>query len=235
MNGLVLHCGSTKVSRDELRRVPTPDATETWKPVPHSEIAEMVAAEAKKRSFRIVDEEYGISPTGTKMFGVMRFQPQGHPEYTRALGIRNSNDKQIALGLTAGVSVFVCDNLCFYGESIVYRKHTSGIELKNIIPDAFDKIQLQYIMLDARINVMKDSKVTLNEARITIVKAAEEDVIPSCDIVSVLQEFKEPRHTEFVPLTKWSLYNSFTETAKKYTPARADKCYRGLADIFNLK
>ena len=32
----------------------------------------------------------------------------------------------------------------------------------------------------------------------------------------------------------WSLYNGFTETAKKYSPMRADHCYRSLAKLFGL-
>ncbi len=33
---------------------------------------------------------------------------------------------------------------------------------------------------------------------------------------------------------RWSLYNSFTELAKKYSPARTDQCYRGLSKLFAL-
>jgi hypothetical protein len=235
MNGLMMFKGSPRVSREELKYISTPMSTHSWKPVPHYEIAEMIADEAKARNFDILSEEYGLNPAGTKMFGVLRFQPDGHPEYARALGIRNSNDKQLALGMTAGVSVFVCENLCFHGTSIVYRKHTSGIRLREVIPEAFDRIELQYAALDVRITTLKSERVSINEARITVVMAAEIRAIPSCDIIEVLEEFREPRHEEFSLPNKWSLYNSFTETAKKYSPARADKCYRGLAQIFDLK
>ena len=42
------------------------------------------------------------------------------------------------------------------------------------------------------------------------------------------------RHEEFAEPTRWSLLNAFTETAKKYSPARADQCYRSLTRLFGL-
>jgi hypothetical protein len=110
-NALLLHGGERRVSRDELKEVLTPKPTMSWKPVPHYEVAEYVAHIATRRGYNIVSEEYGLSPTGRKMFGVLKFAPEGNPEYTRALGIRNSHDKSFALGLVVGVNVMVCSNL----------------------------------------------------------------------------------------------------------------------------
>jgi hypothetical protein len=41
-------------------------------------------------------------------------------------------------------------------------------------------------------------------------------------------------YEEFSYPTRWSLYNSFTELAKKYTPPRADQAYRRLGKLFEL-
>jgi len=237
MNGeLVLHCGAEKVSRAELMNVSTPRPTETWRPVPHYEVAELVANEAQRRGYEIVNEAYGLTPRGDRMFGVLRFKPENSGvEYTRALGIRNSHNKQFALGLVAGYSIFICDNLAFSGDITIHRKHTSGIEISELIPQAFEKLAYQYVRLEERINGMKIEAVSIDAARVITVMAAEIRAIPSCDIIEVLNEFKEPRHQEFSEPTKWSLYNSFTETAKKYSPARADFCYSRLAQLFNLK
>ena len=65
-------------------------------------------------------------------------------------------------------------------------------------------------------------------------RTAERQAIPSCDILTVWNEFKHPRHEEFAEPTRWSLLNAFTETAKKYSPARADQCYRSLTRLFGL-
>jgi len=234
-NNLILHCGARKVSRDELKDVLTPKPTMSWKPVPHYEVAEFVTHLAKRRGYELVNEEYGLTQDGMKMFGVLNFAPHGNPEYTRALGIRNSHDKRFALGLVVGEKIVCCDNLAFGGEVVIRRKHTSRIEIEELIPGAFNKLGEQYIRLERRIDGMKLETISIDQARVITVMAAEIKAIPSCDIVPVLDEFKEPRHQEFSEPTKWSLYNSFTETAKKYSPPRADICYRKLADLFGMK
>jgi hypothetical protein len=42
------------------------------------------------------------------------------------VGIRNSINKTMAIGIAAGTKVFVCDNLAFSGELVQFRKHTKN-------------------------------------------------------------------------------------------------------------
>lgn len=233
-NQLMLYSGSPRVTREELINVPTPKSTPTWKPIPHYEVANLIMDQAESRGMAVLSEEYGLNPAGTKMFGVLRFHPNGHPEYARALGVRNSHDKSLALGLTVGVSICVCENLAFGGDVVIHRKHTSGIEVEALVPQAFDNLAPQYDRLETNIERLKNHNVSLNEARSFVVKAAEADAIPSCDILTVLHEFRKPRHEEFSSRNRWSLLNAFTEIAKKYSPARSDKCHRGLTNLFSL-
>jgi len=230
-----LLCGnSLRVTRDELRDISTPLSTPSWKPVPHHEVAELIVNEAENRGFCVVGEEYGLNPAGSKMFGVLRFHPEGHPEFSRALGVRNSHDKSLALGLTVGVNVLVCSNLCFGGETTIHRKHTSGIDLGDLIPTAFDNLEHQYIRLERNVDSLKVTSVTMDEAKLITVRAAEIKAIPSCDILTVLDAYKNPCHEEFAEQNRWCLFNAFTEIAKKYSPPRADQCYRQLGKLFAL-
>ena len=233
-NSLMLHCGAKRVSRSDLMQVPTPAPTRTHKPVPHIHIAEIIAHEAQDRGYSITSEEYGLSTSGEKMFGVFRFHPEGHPEYSRALGFRNSHDKSLAVGLTVGLKIIVCDNLCFGGETTLQRKHTSGIEIESLIPQAFDGLTQQYIRLEQNVGSLKLEMISINNAKLLVVQAAEINAIPSSDILSVLDEFQQPQHDEFKEQNRWSLYNSFTEVAKKYSAPRADLCYRKLGSLFGL-
>ena len=232
---LLLDTNTLRVSREFLQYIPTPEPTETWKPVPHHKIAGTISDEAKSRGYIIASEEYGLSRDGKKMFGVLKFHPEGHPEYTRALGIRNSHDKTLALGIVAGLSVIVCSNLCFGGGTTIYRKHTSGIDEDKLIPQAFDCLQIQYARLEARVTELHYEMLSVDEAKLTVVRAAENRAIASCDILQVLREFKTPRHEEFRTPSAWSLYNAFTETAKKYSPMRAEYCYKSLGRLFRLE
>jgi hypothetical protein len=235
MNSLILHCGAEHVSRDQLYSIPTPEPTATWRPVPHGQIADLVVNEATRRGMLVTGEDYGLNPTGSKLFGVLRFHPEGHPEHGRALGLRNSHDKSLAVGLTVGMSIMCCDNLAFGGDVVIHRKHTIRIDIDTLVPQAFDALEAQYEVLEMGIARLKSQWITEAEGRLTAVRAAMLGAINSSDIVPVIQEFEEPRHPEFVERNRWSLYNSFTEIAKKYTPARADLCYRRLGDVFGLR
>ena len=231
---LILHCGAEKVRRSDLMQIPMPMETKSYKPVSHVHIAELIAEEAYRRNFCIASEEYGLSKDGQKMFGVFRFHHEGHPEHTRCLGFRNSYDKSLAVGLTVGLSVLVCDNLCFGGETTINRKHTSGIEIGELIPEAFNSLAGQFERLEENVDKLKYNYVSDSKAKLMIVDAAENNAIPSCDILPVLNEYRNPTYEDFELKNSWSLYNAFTEIAKKYSPTRADLCYRKLGRLFNL-
>ena len=81
---------------------------------------------------------------------------------------------------------------------------------------------------------MKVQSISVSGAKLLTVKAADFGVINSSDIIPVLNEFRTPQHEEFADKNRWSLYNSFTEVAKKYTPARANQFYRGIGKLFDL-
>ena len=214
MMGLTM-CEGKFVGRDEIALVPTPTATASWKPVPHSEVIDAVTDVVKAHRWTILDEQYGM-------------------EWSRCIGIRNSHDRTIAVGLSAGLSVHVCSNLCFGGSTVLKRRHTSRIELNGLVLEAVNALELEFLTLENVAEELKIDELNDDEVRASLVVAAERQAIPSCDILSVWKEFKHPRHEEFAEPTRWSLLNAFTETAKKYSPARADLCYRGLTRLFGL-
>ena len=118
MNGLLLNSSKDNViTRDALATIPTPDWTPSWRPLPHKLIADRCVEETQKRGWNVVAENYGVSKNGHKMFGVLKISSNLYPDFTRAVGFRNSHDKSLAVGIVAGLSVLVCSNLCFGGES----------------------------------------------------------------------------------------------------------------------
>ena len=232
--GLMIESNARFVGREEIAQVPTPIGTVSWKPVPHMEVIDAVGDVVNARGWRILDEQYGLARDGQKLFGVMRINRSSSPEWSRCIGIRNSHDRTIAVGLSAGLSVHVCSNLCFGGSTVLKRRHTSRIELNGLVLEAVNALELEFLTLENVAEELKIDELNDDEVRASLVVAAERQAIPSCDILSVWKEFKHPRHEEFAEPTRWSLLNAFTETAKKYSPARADLCYRGLTRLFGL-
>ena len=231
--GLMM-CEGKFVGRDEIAQVPTPAATASWKPVAHTEVIDAVTDVVRAHNWQILDEQYGLARDGQKMFGVMRINKTSSSDWSRCIGIRNSHDRTLAVGLIAGISVCVCSNLAFGGSMVLKRRHTSRIELNDLVVEAIDALEDDFLTLETVAEDLKIQYVKDDIARAAIVKAAEAGAVNSCDIVPIFREFKEPQHEEFAEPTRWALLNAFTENAKKYSPARADQCYRGLTRLFGL-
>ncbi len=230
----LMMCEGKYVGRDEIAAIPTPEGTASWKPVPHLDVIDSVTEAIKAKHWQIVDEQYGLAREGQRMFGVMRINKSSSSDWSRCIGIRNSHDQSLSVGLAAGISVMCCSNLAFGGTMVLKRRHTSRIELGNLVVEAVDELEMEFLNLETVSEDLKLHEVKADEARAVIVRAAEVNAINSCDIVPIFREFQKPCHEEFEEPTRWSLLNAFTEYAKKYSPGRADLCHRGLTRLFGL-
>ena len=227
-------CEGKYVGRDEIANVPTPVGTDSWHPVAHADVIDAVSEVVKVKNWQILDEQYGLAREGQRMFGVMRINKSSSPEWSRCIGIRNSHDQSLSVGLAAGISVMCCSNLAFGGTMVLKRRHTSRIELGDLVVEAVEELEMEFLNLETVSEDLKLHEVRADEARAVIVRAAEVGAVNSCDIVPVFREFQHPCHEEFAEPTRWSLLNAFTEHAKKYSPGRADVCYRRLTTLFGL-
>ena len=226
--GLLMQEGQF-VSRDEVAKVETPEGTASWKPVPHIDVIDAVSAVIDAHKWEITNERFGLASDGRKLFGVMTINRTSCPEWTRCIGLRNSHDKSFAVGLTAGISVLVCSNLAFGGSTVIRRKHTSRLELAELVEIAVRELEDEFLTLENAAETLKIQYLQDDdEARSVIVRAAEMGVINSSDILPVWREYKDPSHDAFVEPTRWSLLNAFTEVVKKYTPARQEQTYGAL-------
>ena len=223
------------VSRDEIARIDTPSSTASWKPVPHIDVIKAVAEVVNAHKWDIEDERFGLASEGRKMFGVMEISRSSSPQWHRCIGIRNSHDKSFAVGLSAGIVVCVCTNMAFGGTTVIKRRHTSGIILAELIDRAVASLEDDFLTVETVSEELKDAYLKNDdEARSSIVRAAELGVINSCDILPAYREFKSPSHEEFKEPTRWSLMNALTETIKKYSPQRVDHSYLALNRAFGL-
>jgi len=223
------------VSRDEISMIDTPSSTDTWHPVPHIDVIKAVTEVVRAHQWDIESERFGLASEGQKLFGVMEITCSSSPEWHRCIGIRNSHDKSLAVGLSAGIVVLVCSNLAFGGTRLINRKHTSRIDLNELIARAVTTLEDDFLTTETVCEDLKDAFLENdNEARSCIVRAAELGVINSSDILPVYREYKDPSHDEFRDPTRWSLLNAFTETVKKYPPQRMDHSYLALNRAFGL-
>lgn len=105
---LVAHVDTKRVSVDEVIAVPTPERTKTWGVIGHGDLIDTLKYATDEAGLEIRREEYSLSKDGGRVFGVFTLVGQDK-EKASMLGFRNSIDKTLAVGLTAGTRVFVCD------------------------------------------------------------------------------------------------------------------------------
>src|SRR6266850_8218228 len=107
---LLSHIDTDLVTREQLALVETPDATRSFKPVPHIELIETLDHVLKLNRITIRKEQFALRRDGLTLFGVLQLQYQDTPDGMAALGLRTSNNRQLSINICAGLSVVVCDN-----------------------------------------------------------------------------------------------------------------------------
>ena len=143
MANLLLHCGAHRVSRDHVVNALTPQSTNTWVPVPHYRLIDLVEATLERQGFQVANQAHGIWGNGDRYFGLMELSSfQNVADYSLVLGLRNSHDKTFPASIALGSQVIVCDNLSFFGEVVLTRKHTRFIErdLPSIVAQAVGRL-----------------------------------------------------------------------------------------------
>lgn len=214
---LLLHCGARAAERLEIISVPTPEATESWTPIPHIDLVKRVEHTIRSNGLVVGNQAHSLTHDGMRYFGLMEIQRRETDlDYCWVLGLRNSHDKTFPAGIVAGSSVFCCDNLAFSGEVKIARKHTRHImrDLPQLVQGAVGKLMDRWHHQDVRIANYKLSDLDDRTAHDLVVRAYDVGVCTNRHIPQVLHEWRQPTHTEFNTRNVWSLFNAFTESLK---------------------
>jgi hypothetical protein len=228
---------AVEVPRQALRSISTPEPTDTWRPVPHADVVDVLTERAAARGLKIKSERYAVLPgalyptpgqrielPGARLFGSLDFEPivgvPFPPGCTPSAGLRNSHDKSFSLSILSGACVFICANGVLSAEHIIARKHTSGIDLVESIEDALNAFMESARDFQATYEQLRSRRLATAKAHHLIVELAKAGAFASSDILPVVQEWENPRHAEFKERNAWSLYQASTEVMKRQGPAR---------------
>jgi hypothetical protein len=250
---MLMISNAVEMPRASLAKIRTPEPTDTWRPVPHADVVDVLTERASSRGLKIRNERYAVMPgalyptpgqkveiPGARLFGTIDFEPiQGLPfpaGCTPSAGLRNSHDKSFALSILSGARVFVCSNGVLSAEHIVARKHTSRLDLVASIDlalDAFMDSIRSFQELHTKLNAWKLTKVRAQSLTVELARAG---AFASSDILKVVDEYEKPRHAEFKDRTAWSLYQASTETMKAQSAARQVDGLKALTQVltYNL-
>jgi hypothetical protein len=211
------------LSYEQMGKIKIPERTKTYTPVSHQQVIDLVRERAERllpSSFELKSEAFGVSPKfgdnfGSRMFGVLTFDDNS-ADMGMAIGVRNSYDQSLSVGVAFGSKVFVCDNLMFVGDVIVARKHTGDVltHLEKKINKAMIHAPKNHeqILLDS--DLMKDIPLDNSEAMMLLGLAYGKSVLKPRQLLGAKNAWVKPPQEDFEDRNLWSLYNAFTESLK---------------------
>ena len=118
------------IDEKSVTAVPEPEFTKTWHPMSHEKVIHSLEKAFSLKGLDLPTEDkrkYSLTSNGNDMFGVWDIPGGQEKEMGWSIGIRNSMQKTFAVGICAGNTVFVCDNLVFDGKFIEFLKHTGRL------------------------------------------------------------------------------------------------------------
>jgi len=235
MNNLMLHRGGWEATKADLASAPVPEPTSSYHPVAYGRFVEEVELHVPRFGLAVQSSQFALARDGSQMFGVLTCA-NGHNagDYALAIGLRNSYDRSLSVGLVAGTRVFCCDNLAFSGEVAMTRKHTANVfrDLPDLIYRMLSQVTVLKTRTDEEIVGMKVLPMPPERAHHVMVAAIRAGISPASRLPKIIQAWDEPKHEEFVPRTAWSLFNAFTEVLKSGPPRQQMEGSLRLTSLF---
>lgn len=218
---MLLHAGGQECTVEDLRDIPLPVETRSYKPVSHYDLALNIARVAGDllAGFTLHKSAFGTARDGAQLFGVHTFQ-NDQTELGLSIALRNSYDKSLSVGMAFGASVFVCDNLALHGEVLKIRKHTTNVmaDLEMMIITGVLRARSNFSSVVEDAESMKQISIEDDGAYRALGHLFGHKVLSPRQMPVALREWHEPSHQDFEPRTLWSLYNSVTEALKSSPP-----------------
>lgn len=237
-----------EVPRASLRDIHTPEPTDSWRPVAHADVVDVLTERALVRGLKICSERYAVLPghlyptpgtvveiPGGRLFGSLDFEPLSGAPFPAgcrpSAGIRNSHDKSFSLSVLCGARVLICANGVLSAEFIVARKHTSRIDLSAAIDEAINAFMESIKNFPQTYEQLRSWRLSVPKAHHLAVELARAGAFASSEILPIVNEFESPRHAEFKERNAWALYQAATERMKAQSPARQVEGFKALNSV----
>lgn len=209
--------GSARVTPQEIALIPLPERTRSYAPIHHLDILQRVTDRAQANGLALSTMDLGIAREGRQFFASLTFDG-GDDVAALSIGVRNSYDKSLSVGVATGSRVFVCSNLCFSGSGLtVMRKHTTNVsrDLDGMLGRAIGGAERQFEASIAARKRMAALPMSTDDGYAALGRLLGAKLLSPTQATVAFAEWRQPRHADFEPRNAWSLYNAVTEGLKK--------------------
>lgn len=214
---------SETVTRAMVEAVPLPLSTRSYKPVAYGDAINFLHDTiANDLGLPIIKETYGLNKKGDQLFALATLDT-GDGDSGLSIGLRQSYNKSLALGVAVGSRVFVCDNLCFSGDAfMVVRKNTTNVweDFKALVAAQVSGALGHHTNMQADVAKLKATPCNVRRGYSFLGVMQGEGLLTPTQSTVAFGDWTKPRHAEFADRNMWGLYNAITEGLKKGAPAR---------------
>ena len=214
--GLIMHSGGKTVGIDDVCLVETPHPTATHFPISHRRVIKNVDLQLKATGFDVTGWHHGLwGDKGERYFGLAELASQ-ESDYRTVVGVRNSHDKRFAAQISLGNKVLVCDNLSFFGDVVLSRKHTRFVsrDLAGLVGRAVKQLAALDEAQQTQIERYKVLALDNPEFHDLAIRSVDHKIISASKLPKLLNEWRSSEHEEFHARTAWSAFNAYTEVMK---------------------
>ncbi len=196
-------------------------------PIPHSAMWDIVQTQLHNSGIDITQSLHALDATGARYFGIAQVA-DSNSDFSSVLGWRFAHDSRFGAKFAGGSGVFVCSNLCMWGEMTLKTKHTKNIlqRLPIGIGTALEQIGFHNDKQAESFDNFKRAKLPMRTSNAAITEMIRRDVISPSMAGRVIKEYDEPSHDEHKEdgFTVWRLFNAVTEC---YKPIKESNGYIG--------
>jgi hypothetical protein len=255
----ILHCGGKPADFAQVCNVELPEATDTYRTVPHGDLIRLL----KKRmevEFDLIEpnEQYGLNREGKQLFGSLAYDlrtdhkvdlsafdengldlEQVKQVYGFAIAFRNSYDRSMSAAVAGGTHCFICDNLSIHGSAFtIIHPHTKNV-WDFLVPEVMKKVAYSSREFIATVKFqesMKEKMVTMDVGYKVLGLARGRGIFTpgqyerAIDVFRAIQKKDHP----FYPQRRnaYGLYQSFTDGLKMGSIYKKIDRYTGASDLF---
>lgn len=212
-------------SKEELFLVPLPEKTDTYTPLSHKNLIEIIDEQLYKNGLSIVSAQYRQAEKGNKMTTYYNLN-RGNSDMNLMLGFSNSYDKSLPVKFAIGSYTFICSNGALIGEFTFKRKHTGEVykDLTNFVEGAIFQVDDMFTHMENDFNRLKETEITKRLAAELLGRMMiEENIITPTQLNIVKNELDKPTYVEFKNMTGYNLYQHCTHALKTAHPTFAIK------------
>lgn len=239
---MITICGQGK-TRDELRQIPLPLRPDNprWVGIQHGEIADTLERILYGRGIRVKKEMWATSQDDQTLVGGLNIEFPSYLDIPAlegmdySIGLRHSNDCKHAMSFMVGAQIFICTNGIATGELVLNRKHTSGVNLREVLYDGLTRYIQKAKELSSTIWNMKARGLSRSDADNLLMQAGRARLLPWSGIGKVDKEYRDPTFADHDRKSAWGLYNAFTYVAQNISPVRQLGAINGFRKIVNAE